>query len=463
MSKRDILKEIEDILKETQESTDIPNEYGQQLSMLFSDQQLLAYCKRILNPEFVGGLNYETLKSILEVLQRTTEKLNSLSEEIDIQLFLQEGYKLDYEALMEKFKQQNLGKKFPNFNLKRLCELYENPIKNIEPYHSKKEKIYINPTVWRKFTLSMLQMVFNEMDLLIVYTGKEGAGKSTLCTQHMFIHHWMLNEFGISNYPYKIKDMMFNSLGNLRVTEDDHFGDKFRQLALDEGNELHRQNWKDEEVQTFFQRLRRERFNQRIKYICIPVLGELMTNIVMSRVNFIFEVEMEAKSRMGILKKGKCNFYIIPRSNRIYSHEHRKEFTEDFIKQELYEVLKDKSYLKGLPKNLIISKFTFNGVAGFNREQYNKELKETNKSFSVKEGIKINNTTIYVLYRLLPRLRPKVLGLKSVEPEYASYHKLTQNVRKYMIDNPRAKHVEEEKFNLKYGDRVTTIEETEEN
>ncbi len=247
---------------------------------------------------------------------------------------------------------------------------------------------------------------------------------------------------------------MFNSLSSLRNAEDDLFSEKFRLLALDEGNELHRQNWKEEEVQTFFQRLRRERYNQRIKFICIPVLGELMTNIVMSRVNFIFEVYSKNRAKLGILEKGDCNFYIIPRGNTIYSYHHKKELTKDHIKQVLYENLKDKSYLKGMPKELIVQKFRFNGVFGFRKSDYVKELKESNKSFSVKEGIKLSNTTLYMIYRLIEKkmLKPKRMGLGSDMPEYASFHKMLQNIRKYFLDNQRAYKNEEEKFRLKYSE-----------
>ena len=173
-----------------------------------------------------------------------------------------------------------------------------------------------------------------------------------------------------------------------------------------------------------------------------------MTNIIMSRINFIFEVYNTTLNKKGILKKGFVNFYIIPRGDKIYSYEHQKDLTKDHIKATLYENLKDKSYLKGLPRELIIHKFAYNGVWGFDQDVYRKELKEANKSFSVKEGIKLNNTTLYMLYRL--NLRPKKVGVSCNSPEYASFHKFIQNIRNYFIDNPRAKKVEEEKFNLKY-------------
>ena len=70
--------------------------------------------------------------------------------------------------------------------------------------------------------------------------------------------------------------------------EDKYYGIPFRLICLDEGNELNRQDWKEDDVKLFWKRLRRERHEQRIKFINIPVLGEMIINIVLSRMNFIF-------------------------------------------------------------------------------------------------------------------------------------------------------------------------------
>lgn len=446
------ISEIEEILSRKKEESKIPGQYKNPIQILLSDSNVREMCKNLLTREYLEKLDYEQLKEIAETLRFTSEKLNKISEEIDIYLFLKEGYKLDYKALLERFKAQKLEKQYPKINIKYLVDNYEKPPRFIEVYHSN-ERIIVNKVVYRKFIIAILQMVFNEMDLLCVYTGAEGTGKSSLCSQHILLLHRLLTESKIMEYDYKIKDIMFNSLSSLRNAEDEYFTQKYRIFALDEGNELHRQNWKEEEVQTFFQRLRRERFNQRIKFICIPVLGELMTNIVMTRVNFIFEVYSKNKAKLGILEKGDCNFYIIPRGNKIYSYHHKKDLTKDGIKQTLYENLKDKTYLKGMPKDLVIQKFKFNHVFGFRKSEYIKELKESNKSFSVKEGIKLSNTTLFMLDRLIQKkiLKPKRMGLNSKMPEYASFHKLMQNIRNYFLDNQRAYKNEQEKFRLKYS------------
>jgi len=452
MNDIEILEKIELKLKEEYKNTEVPEDFMEQLLILFSDKDISTACKKILNEKFIKTINLEEVKEIAQSFTIASKRLNKISDELDIYLFLKEGYRLDYDGLMEQFEKRGLKSQYPDIDVKVLTDLYATPPKKLYPYYSDKEHIYINPVVFRKFVLAILQMVFNEMDLLVVYTGAEGMGKSTLAGQHMFLIHRILKLANIYNYPYSIKQMMFNSLSNLRSAEDDHFNEKFRQFTLDEGNELHRQNWKEEEVQTFFQRLRRERYNQRIKSICIPVLGELMTNIVMSRVNFIFEVYGETKNKMGILEKGGCNFYIIPRGHTIYSYTHKRELSKEHIKQVLYETLDKKNYLKGLPKELIVQNFTFNGVQGFRKEEYIKELKESNRSFNIKEGLKLGNGTLYILYRLIKsgKLRPKNVKVGSKEPEYASFHKMIQHIRRYFIDNPRLLKIEEEKFSMKH-------------
>jgi len=822
MIQENILAEIEQELKKDKKNLEIPSHFIEQLQILFSNKSIYSSCHKILTPDFLKNANFEQIKEVAQNFDVASTRLNKITEELDVYLFLKEGYRLDYDGLMVEFKKRKLDKLFPNIDIKVLTDLYADPTKKIKPYYNTDEEIYVNPIVFRKFIIAILQMVFNEMDLLVVYTGGEGCqpqgskvmmadgewkniedikkgdeiispqkdgsqkfskvlsttnwfcnevydvetlnrrkrhlyscsnnhlipmnlvrtkghtnrkrywitqniradeyckkskdmkinstsiksgkvefknrincsiepytlgvylgdgcyscqvkinkhelkkgklknryiraisitsaddeimeyiskhyplmnihgkknnrakmyqfslngllcqqldelklrgkgsgdkfipelakysdseyrlkllaglidtdgyygkktnhyeyvtkskklaedvyflinslgmrgsinkykksikkldfigeyyqvnfyagniqipsllerkqnngkcfylspnrysidvkkgksqtvygfeldspsrwyitdnwmvthntGKSTIAGQHMLLIHQILAKANIHNYPYKIKQMMFNNLATLRVTEDDHFSEKFRQFTLDEGNELHRQNWKEEEVQTFFQRLRRERYNQRIKSICIPVLGELLTNVVMSRVNFIFEVYSENINKLGILDKGKCNFYIIPRGKSIYSYQHKKELTQEHIKQTFYDTLDKKNYLKGLPKELVVQSFTFNGTQGFNKDEYIKELKETNKSFNVKEGMKLGNTSLYVLYRLIKsgKLRPKNIRLNSKEPEYKTFHKLIETVRNYFMDHPRVLKNEEEKYAMKH-------------
>ena len=259
------------------------------------------------------------------------------------------------------------------------------------------------------------------------------SGKSTHVSQLMWMVHWIIHELKIVKYDFNIKDMFFNTLEKLRMKEDDLFEQPFRILCLDEGNELHRQNWKDEEVQTFFQRLRRERYNQRIKFICIPVLGELMSSIVLSRVNFITEMKNINDTKTGSLNKGKANFYIIPRGDYIFSPQQKREVPSGEIRTSVYELLKDKNWLKGIPKELLIKTYNCNGCWGFPEALYEKELKDTNKTFQVSKGMKMSDTEAFYMYKTGISL--KAVGLDSKDVKYHTINKFMGRLKRHFEDN----------------------------
>jgi len=259
------------------------------------------------------------------------------------------------------------------------------------------------------------------------------SGKSTHVSQLMWMVHWIIHQLKIVEYPFKINDMFFNTLEKLRLTEDDLFDKPFRILALDEGNELHRQNWKEEEVQTFFQRLRRERYNQRIKFICIPVLGELMSSIVLSRVNFITEMKNTNDVKSGSLNKGRANFYIIPRGDTIYSPKQKRELKQGDIKTLIYDFLKDKNWLKGIPSEALCHTYACNGVWGFPESLYEKELKDSNKTFQVSAGLKLTDLEAFYMYETGISL--KAIGLDSKDVKYATMNKFFNRLKKYFENN----------------------------
>ena len=259
------------------------------------------------------------------------------------------------------------------------------------------------------------------------------SGKSTHVSQLMWMVHWIIHELKIVKYDFHIKDMFFNTLEKLRMKEDDLFEQPFRILCLDEGNELHRQNWKDEEVQTFFQRLRRERYNQRIKFICIPVLGELMSSIVLSRVNFITDMKNINDTKTGSLNKGKANFYIIPRGDYIFSPQQKREVPAGEIRTSVFEFLKDKNWLKGMPKEILVKTYNCNGTWGFPETLYEKELKDTNKTFQVSKGMKMSDTEAFYMYKTGISL--KAVGLDSKDVKYHTMNKFMGRLKRHFEDN----------------------------
>jgi len=431
-------EEITFVMENSKEGeTALPQGIKDDVKMLLSVPSFKNLVDSYGSLKFWNNLTYEDIYELDDVVGNFKHLLNELKTRAEIKEFLQGGYKIDVDELRASFRTRGIANKHPNFNFERLAELYEKPPRYLETDYCvdrKRLNIQINDFVFRKFIISIIQMVFNEMDLLIVYSGAEGSGKSTKCSQDMWIFHWLLTELGIIDYKFDIKEMFFNTLAGFQEHEDKYFGDKFRILGLDEGNQLHRQNWKDEEVRLFFERLRRERKQQRIKMICIPVLGEMMTAIVQNRVNFVFDGYMKNKTQTGELLKGYWKMYVIPRGGVVYSPSQKRNITSDEIRSTLQVDLKDQNYRKGISSNLVIKHFRSNGVWGFREEDYVKFLKETNEDYTVSKGIKFGDLELYGLYKC--NITLKKVGMKSKDPLYHSTSKALTRIRNYWEKNP---------------------------
>ncbi len=403
------------------------------LNNLFSARETKNFINQVKLFNESNSFDYEDLAETEDTLKRISSNLSRIKTSVDYDSFFKKGANLDISKIKEKFRKKRLSKEYPNFNFNKLKELYTTPPKTIKTYYND-EEILVDEFIFRKYVVGIIQMVLDQMDLVTAVTGGEGTGKSTHVSQLMGICYYIITELGISDYKFNIKDMFFNSLESLRIKEDELFEERFRILTLDEGNELHRQNWRDEEVQTFFQRLRRERFNQRIKFICIPVLGELMTNIVLSRVNFIMDMQNTNDVKTGSLNKGKVDFYIIPRGDKVYSPYLKQDLSKGKVKSILYETLKDKNFLKGIPDSIKCKRYSCNGVWSFPYNLYVKELKESNKSFKVAGGFKLTDLESFYLYKA--RVSLKAIGLDSKDAKYSTLNKFLNRLKKYFEESP---------------------------
>ena len=417
----------------TKVESNIDDHYLSNIQNIFSDRDFQKLVKELSNGVYSKKLTVEDLDFIVEILYDRTEALRRIKDDIDVEIFLKDGYILDEEALTKMYRSNSeLMKKFPDLDIKKLCKIYKNPLETIKGANGKDDIIY-NAFVIRKYIIGIVQMLFNKMDLLVGLTGGEGSGKSCHSTQLIKLMHTLLTEFNIITYRMNTKDVMFGKLSDLREFEDEHFHDPYRIEVLDEGNELNRQDWREPEVKNFFQRLRRERHNQRIKFINIPVLGEMMTNIILTRMNFVHDLQMKNQIKTGTLKKGKVGFYIIPRGDVVYSPEQKRNISKSEIKTVLSENLKDKSYLKGVPISIRLLVYDANGVWGVPEQSYEHEVKDKNETFTADKGLNQSNTELYMLYLCRPTM--KKLGIKSTDPRYHSVAKFINKVNKHFEEN----------------------------
>lgn len=409
-----------------------------QIYQLLNNNELKLVCRNILRNKYLENFSYKDLSNIFDILEQFYTNISIIKNKIDIEIFFEKGNLIDIQGLKKKFKELNIKKLHPNFNFKRLKELFENPPTQLLPQDGGKEYIKYDPFVVRKYLYGIIQMVINEMDLLIGYIGGEGLGKSCGCSQDINLVYYLLKELNLIEYEYKIEDMWFNSLENFIHAEDEHFDEKFRIFGLDEGNELNKQDWRDDNVRTFFQRLRRERYNQRIKFICLPQLGELITAIVVSRMNFVFNMYSRDDAKTGTIDKGFCEFFIIPRSSKIYSPAQKREISREEIKQSLSSNLDDKKkrYINQIPKSILIKKFHKNNIWGFSKTTYIKTLKETNKIFTVAKGLKLTEYQAYCYYISRPKLKDWHLDRKENPEIYSTLAKMDRTISKIFDENP---------------------------
>lgn len=430
---KEIIKEFQSIYDQRSEITsDLPQEVISEIKNLFTNSSIKNFMDNIGNVHFYNSMDYNSLSDIYETVKLFYEKVHGIKENVDVEVFFKEGYRIDTKGLRAKAKRKNIQKDFPKFNLNRLVELYKNPPSKLKTYYDGSQDILIDQFVFRKCLIGIIQMLFNHMDLLCCAVGAEGAGKSCYISQVVYMMYWVLKEIGIIDYEFNIHDIAFNSLEKFREAEDKYFEEPFRLMWLDEGNELNRQDWRDDEVKMFFQRLRRERYNRRIKFISLPVLGELVVNIVL-RMNFIFEMINSNEIKTGTLYKGVYNFYVIPRGNAIFSEYHKKNLTQDDVKKALYTNLKNKEYLKGMPPSIIVKKCFCNGTWGFTEKEYIKELKETNRTFSVFKGANLSLLECFYIYKA--NISMKKLGIKKTDIRYHPIFKAINRINK-IFDEP---------------------------
>lgn len=437
----DSLKHLNKNVKElsvTTSETDLNKLQKKRISKLLNNNNLKLVCKNITEEKYLDKFSYNDLCFMYDTLKDFFLNTKDVKEEIDLRIFFEKGSVINIRKLKRKFKQLGRNKIYPNFKFKRLKELFENPPDKLKPQDNSTDyEIVYNKFVVRKYLYAILQMVVNEMDLLIGFTGGEGMGKSAACSQDINLVYYLLKELGLIEYEYNIKEMWFNNLPDFLQAEDKFFDEKFRIIGLDEGNELNKQDWRDENVRTFFQRLRRERYNQRIKFICLPQLSELLTAIVLNRMNFIFTMNSKDDVETGTLNKGFCYFYIIPRNDKIYSPHQKREISKEEIIDTLGSVLDDKkkSYKK-MPPNLLIKAFKRNNVWGFDKVSYEKYLKNTNRTFSLSKGVKITELQAYYYYISAPDLKDFNVDRKSNPDVYQALYNMNNAIRKVFEDDP---------------------------
>ncbi len=426
-----------------------------ELKKVFTNNSIRQISNNIYSKKYHNNINYNEICFIHESLKDFYEKIESIKYKIDIENFLDSGEIIDIKILTKTIKERGKWNDFKHIDFKRLKQLFKNPPTKLKPMdNSSDEYIIYDRDIVSKFLMGIVQLMTDEMDLVFIYSGSEGSGKSCACSQDMSLCYYLMKEIKLIDYDYNIKEMWTNTVTGFNEIEDKYFNSKFRIIGLDEGNELNSQEWQNPAVKTFFQRLRRERFQQRLKFIAIPQLVELLKGLAVSRMNYFFYMSTKSDIRTKGLIKGFCDFYIVPRDKEIYSFMSLRNLKDFYVKNTLTNYLKDKNtgYSRP-PTNIIIKKFKRNHIWGFDRNDYIANLKDTNKTYSVEKGLRFSEYETYLLYKFMPLL--KDWGFtghrkKKYKQAYGTLNKIRSRINKIFTENPDKK----EKFDRMLKEHV---------
>lgn len=372
--------------------------HSNELEGILDEEINITLFKKLTDRKYIKNLSLYKLKSLFFRVEDLYFKLKELYKRVELENYLNES--IDIDGLKEQYKKLKLKSKYPNLNFDKLKEFYDTPPTSLKSPMYKNHMIY-DEIVVKKYVTAILQMVFNQLDLVVVFAGGEGTGKTTASTQDSYLVYYLLVEFGLITYDYTLKDTMYYNLKGVIDAFNKHSQNPLRIFILDEGNELNRKNWSNPMVQLFIQKLRRERKHLRIIFINLPQLGELSTDLTLSRVNFIFQLSMKSDIKTKLAIKGKCNFYILPRFNLVYSYSNKRDLSKSKIINTIGKILDDKKkYFQLLPADLRIHTFERNGVWSFNEGDYDKLSKKANEQFST-TGVVLTKQEIYYLTKYM--------------------------------------------------------------
>jgi len=406
---KELKQDIEKVIqrhRQSNENLKLEEKSIKEATQLLLNSELWRNMRLMEGKEFLDSFDYRNLSEIEESLTFLQGQIKRIKEEIDITKFMRDGKVFDFAKLKKQAERKGLRRVFKRFSLRRLEELINNPLLEIENYAG--EKITYDPFIVKKLNIAIIQMIFNDMDFYIINYGEEGSGKSCWSSQLLLYMYTVLKEVGLVEYAYKIEEMFFSSIERLlEKQEEQRNDDYFRLMTLDEAYDLNRQNFREETSMIYKDDMRSARKLRRINQLNLPQLGELDTTITLSRTNFIFNCRMDNQPTLGTLKKGVIDMYVVPRGPRIYSPFHKKNLPKGYIKQTLAKKLEKKSeYYLEMPKELIVHRFEFEDKWGFDPMEYQKHIKSENKQKRFSKGqIKTSDFVGYILLKKMPELK----------------------------------------------------------
>ena len=254
----------------------------------------------------------------------------------------------------------------PEFNKERYMELMRDPPQYLE---TEQGTISIDKRVM-KSVVGGCRMLWKEFDRNHIYYGGEGTGKSHTAFQHAFVWWWVLNELGMINYEFTMENIIYGRIKHMMAAFDRYSEIPFVVYVLDESEELNRNAWNKPEVKEFMSKLRRERKNLRIVNLILPALEEILPSIALSRINWIFELDLEFDKNLTPIR-GKYFLFNIPHASSYFSPMQGRRISRKDIKSYLSARFYDNDKkFENLPKKLLTLSARTNKVFIFDKQEY---------------------------------------------------------------------------------------------
>jgi len=379
--------------------TDLDIQQVKDVNNLFNSNIIKSSINILNKPD--AKFSLENLNDLHRAVEEIQFKLNRIKENAEVDKLYIKGEMYNWDKLEKEYK-KSLKKQFPKFKFNVFKEWVGKPKK--EMITKSGERIVFDPFIIKKMNSAILQMIFDEMDFWALSTGQEGAGKTCWSSQLVYYVYTLLYECGLITYKYDLEFFVKASIKEMLDIQTNLPDDSlFNIFILDEAEDLLRSNHANKENKRFIRHIRRSRKQRNIVFLNTPQIGEINLSVTTARVNFIFDCKMYYRPETGLLDKGYCDFYIIPRADEIYSRRYRRNIGKEYIKNTLLRTFEAKTtYYAGLPKDIMISQFRFKGVWGFDKDIYDKHIRAENKERELEDDIKLTKRQAECLNKALP-------------------------------------------------------------
>ncbi len=291
------------------------------------------------------------------------------------------------------------------FNFKRYQELLDNPPSQLTSFHDNKTTYYIDKDIFRKQCQYVLNLVFKNLDILGLYGGEEGTGKSTNASQDANTFYYIMLECNVLNkelgtfYEWTEENCLSHNLISFLKKCDKYNDEIFRIIICDEAGGLKSEERWDEWNKKFRDEMRKDRKKLRLRLLCYPQPFELVKDFTLARVNYIRINEFREDKEHGLIPDI-VKTIIIPRGKETFSFHINEIIPKKELKSALLEQTKEK-YTKELSNKYIYKTSHKSSSFCFDVKRYMKNAKEENRLFLKEEKIYLSSRLIYIIAKNL--------------------------------------------------------------